>query len=128
MGPFLGRFFSALGASFLWGRFWGHFGRHFGVDFGSNFRPFWGDEDDDDDDDDDDVHVRRHENLNLTTYVSLFQTRSPELRAAALAEGLYNFHIFFATKTNKQAMNKSKIENQQKSIDRPRSCIVLFAI
>ena len=47
-------------------------------------------DDDEDDDDDDDGHVRRHENLNLTTYVSLFQTRSPELRAAALAEGLYN--------------------------------------
>ena len=83
LGLSWGRFFDALGASFLWGRFWGHF-----VDFGSNFRPFWGDEDDDDDDDD--VHVRRHENLNLTTYVSLFHTRSPELRAAALAEGLYN--------------------------------------
>ena len=65
----------------FWGRFW--------VQFWTIFGPFWGD-----DDDDDDVHVRRHENLNLTTYVSLFQTRSPELRAAALAEGLYNFRDF----------------------------------
>ena len=79
---------------------------HFGVDFGSNFRPFGGDEnDDDDDDDDDDVHVRRRENLNLTTYVSLFQTRSPELRAVTLAEGLYN--ITSVTRTHMVANSKS---------------------
>ena len=97
LGAVLGAFWGRLGGVFFapWGRlFFGvYFGvilDHFGVDFGSNFRPFWGDEDDNDDDDDDHVHARRHENLNLTTYVSLFQTRSPELRAAALAEGLYN--------------------------------------
>ena len=63
---------------------------HFGVDFGSNFRPFWGDEKDANDDDDEHVHVRRNETLTFSIYVSLFQTRSPELRAAVLAEGLYN--------------------------------------
>ena len=89
MGPSWGRFFAPWGRLFF-GVYFGVILDHFGVDFGSNFRPFWGDEDDNDDDDDDDVHARRHENLNLTTYVSLFQTRSPELRAAALAEGLYN--------------------------------------